>query len=101
MAILGNNLKEKMMNNAQRVVVCAAVLCPDKTLLVGPRHYDLVMLQQYRRLELKFSESDCVSGFLDQHGEFLTREEAHELALKTGQIAAPTVTGKLRSEDLY
>lgn len=89
------------MNTSQRVVVCAAVLCPDKTLLVGPRHYDSIMLQQYRKLGLKFSESECVSGFLDQEGEFLTREQAHQLALKTGQIAAPLETGKLRSEDLY
>lgn len=41
-------------------IVCAAVLYKDGTMLVGPRHFDKVMREQYKRFGIKDSESQSV-----------------------------------------
>ena len=84
-------------------IVCAAVLYKDGTMLVGPRHFDDVMCKQYKRFGLKDEESQSVKGFLDQHGTFLTREEAYVVATKQGQIAHRFSgdDSRLFSENLY
>ena len=86
-----------------RRIVCAAVLYPDGTMLVGPRHFDNVMRMQYERFGIKHSEDESVQGFVDQWGEFLTREEAHEVAIMQGQIMRRCGgdNGRLFSENLY
>ena len=86
-----------------RRIVCAAVLYPDGTMLVGPRHFDNVMLEQYKRFGIKDSETERVQGFVDQWGEFLTREEAHAVATQQGQIVRRCGgdNGRLFSENLY
>lgn len=86
-----------------QVVVCAAIRCPDGSLLVGPRHFDAVMLAQYRALKLKFEESESTAGFLDQDGKFMTRETAYLVAVAAGQIdkRSGTAVERLFSEDLY
>jgi hypothetical protein len=42
-------------------------------------------------------------GFIDQRGEFMTREEAHKVATKSGQIIRRCGgdDGRLFSENLY
>lgn len=86
-----------------RRVVCAAVKYPDGTVLVGPRHFDAVMLAQYRRAGLKSGEDESIKGFLDQEGRFMTREEAHVVATEQGQIRRhlPGDNNRLFSENLY
>lgn len=45
-----------------------------------------------------------VQGFIDQHGAFYNREQAHEIAKRNGQLVRETgygVKNKLYSEDLY
>jgi len=45
---------------------------------------------------------ECEQGFIDNHGNFLTREEAFILATKTGQKQRSTGGGDvLFSEDLW
>lgn len=75
-------------------------------MLVGPRHFDKVMHDQYSRFFTRgtaLGEEESVQGFLDQHGKFLTREEAYEVAKAAGQIIRRCGgdDGKLFSENLY
>lgn len=92
-----------MDERGQRRVVCAAVLYVDGVMLVGPRHFDATMRDQYRRLCIKVTEDQSVQGFLDQWGSFMTREEAHKVASEQGQIRhrCGGDDGKLFSENLY
>jgi hypothetical protein len=86
-----------------RRVVCAAVLYPCGTMLVGPRHFDATMLVQYHRFGLKVIEPESVQGFVDQWGAFMTRKEAHKVASEQGQIRhrCGGDEGQLFSENLY
>lgn len=68
-----------------RRVVCAANLYGNGVMLVGPRHFDATMRDQFRRFGLKHG-APHVQGFIDQWGEFMTREEAHKVATEQGQI---------------
>ena len=90
----------------QQVVVCAAVRYPDGRMLVGPRHFDATMHTQFHAFGIKTQEDRSVQGFIDQHGAFLTREEAWKIAEANGQIkkrvGGDTINGgRLFSENLY
>lgn len=90
----------------QRRVVCAAVKYPYGITLTGPRHFDAVMRDQYHRFFTRGTapeEKDGIQGFLDQRGEFMTREEAHKVAAEAGQIIRRCGgdNGRLFSENLY
>jgi hypothetical protein len=96
--------------SAQRRVVCAAIRADDGALLLGIRHYSPDMHRQIeaRRDGEKFHHRlDEDQGFVDQCGNFLTREEAWSIAAAAGQIAYPDACGfglsgpKLYSEGLY
>ena len=102
-----------LLQNAepQRRVVCAAnkYVCnfDGKVIIIaGARHYDLVMRSQIEALEksywhlIKHTE---VQGFIDQRGEFMTREEAWQVALHAGQIVRRCGGdgSRLFSENLY
>lgn len=96
--------------HGQRRVVCAAIRAADGELLLGIRHYSTDMHAQMhqRRDGAKFAHRlDEDQGFVDQHGVFLSREEAHKVALAAGQIVHPEKCGegldgpKLYSEGLY
>lgn len=89
----------------QRRVVCAAVRYPNVT-LIGPRHYDSVMRDQFQAAKLTGAEEDAEQGFIDQHGAFLTRAEAWKVAEAAGQIlyrcgGDTRDGGTLFSENLY
>ena len=94
---------EGRLERGVRRVVCAACLYGDGIMLVGPRHFDATMRDQYRRFGLKKTEDQCVQGFVDQWGTFMTREEAHEVAREQGQIRyrCGGDDGCLFSENLY
>jgi hypothetical protein len=91
------------MQMINRRVVCAAVLYPDGTMLVGPRHFDSAMLAQYRARKIQFEESDAQCGFLDQDCNFMSRQEAYLVAVNAGQVKKRPgdQEEKLFSEDLY
>lgn len=87
---------------AVRRVVCAANLYGGGVMLVGPRHFDATMRDQFRRFGLKH-DAPHVQGFIDQFGEFMTREEAHKVASEQGQIRhrCGGDEATLYSENLY
>lgn len=94
-----------------RVVVCAA----NRSLITGrivagARHWDSIMRQQVINPNRVTGESamprewaGAEQGFIDQWGQWMTREEAWEVAKSQGQIKYPNgvENGTLFSEDLY
>lgn len=93
-----------------RHVVCAAIRAADGSLLLGIRHYSADMRAQIqaRHDGAKFEHRhDEDQGFVDQHGVFMSREEAFRVAADGGQLNYPDRCGvglngrKLYSEGLY
>jgi len=85
-------------------VVCAANLFPCGTIVLGARHYDLLMCQTIKKLELDTGEDE--EGFVDQWGQFLTRTQAWKVAETALQIRSrvggdTADGGTLYSENLY
>ena len=90
-----------------RRIVCAALRADDGELLIGIRHYSPDMLRQMKqRLDgAKWKHrGDDDQGFVDQWGQWLSRQEAHALASANGQLIyqdnGPN-DQKLYSEGLY
>lgn len=93
-----------------RRVVCAALRAADGDVLLGVRHYSADMHRQIeRRIDgVKFQHRhDEDQGFVDQHGAFMTREEAYKVADEQGQLLDGHACGnglegrKLYSDGLY
>lgn len=94
---------------SKRIVVCAANV-HGGVLVLAPRHFDKTMHDQISKLENGFAP-ECPSfwaqGFIDQHGVFMDRQEAYEVALAAGQInlhkakSGGRGSKLLYSEDLY
>lgn len=87
-----------------RVIVCAALKLKNGLVLPSVRHYD--MLNHHIIDALKntgaHKSGDVVQGFVDNMGEFHTREDALVIAVKAGQVRNKTQPfDKLFSEDLY
>ncbi len=85
-------------------IVCAAnkFIGIDRThIVLGARHYDTLMRQMVQLLPKGCYEKE--QGFIDQFGNFLTREEAFVVATKANQIIRRVGgdDGKLFSENLY
>lgn len=70
-----------------RQIVVAAACKHGATVLVGPRHWDRVIRAQYDRLGAQYRApiGYFEQGFLDQFGDFLTREDALRIAKESGQ----------------
>ena len=66
----------------KRVIVCAANRIKSGLIVLGVRHCDELMHSQVR--DLTCSEQ----GFIDNDGDFLTREEAWGVAAMADQIMA-------------
>ena len=86
-------------------VVCAAMRNHRGTIVCGPRHYDSVMRSQIDMDQEQWDETDgpIEQGFVDQFGNFLTREEALIIAKTNNQIVR-RVGGderRLDSSNLY
>lgn len=99
--------------NDQRIV-SAAMLMDDGHIITGVRHYSPDMRATMKRVygmgfklfgrwikkpyHLRVKEQ----GFVDNFGQFLTREEAWTIAEKNGQILFKvSLPGTLFSENLY
>jgi hypothetical protein len=101
-------------------IVCAAIRHPgtirgQRVIIAGARHYDEIMRANIlalfhhvmdRETAIKLARHDgwyaCEQGFIDQKGEFLTREEAWPIAEAAGQIRNKVgPDGILYSENLY
>ena len=105
----GSGTAGRAERNVRRVV-CAALRAADGRLLLGIRHYSADMHAQLARRDdrNRFQQLlDENQGFVDQHGVYMTREEAYRVAEAAGQIAYPEACGmglngpKLYSEGLY
>lgn len=101
-------------------IVCAAIrhtgtVRGQRLIITGARHYDQIMRANIlalfhhvmdRETAREMADHEgwyaCEQGFIDNKGEFLTREQAWIIAEKAGQIRKVTGTaGTLYSEDLY
>ena len=67
------------------LIVCAALRVENR-IICGARHYDAIMRAQINAAEGEEFWKHCEQGFIDQRGNFLTREEAKEIADRQGQI---------------
>jgi len=105
--------ERKEVQKKLRRVVCAANRLPDGTLLIGARHWDSHMhnqVESYKKLHGAEEKSivGTEQGFIDQFGNFLTREEAWKIAREKQQIihycsseTDEDDNGMLFSENLY
>lgn len=85
-------------------VVCAANRFPCGTVVLGARHYDMLMHVTMEKLGLEACDDE--EGFVDQWGQFLTRTQAWKVAVAANQIwrraGGDTADGgTLYSENLY
>lgn len=92
--------------NEFRYVVCAANRFKDGRIVLGIRHWDQIMHETVRFIYGDDIPKPVEQGFVDQRGNFLTRQEAWKLAKENGQIirrvGADTLEGgTLFSENLY
>ena len=98
-------------------IVCAANRDESGAIILGARHWDGCMHKAYelwvsatnhQTKDMRFTEQ----GFIDQRGNFLTREEAYGVAARAGQIIRSVggdnysdeegnTIGRLFSENLY
>lgn len=94
----------------KRRIVCAANRGLDGTLLLGVRHWDMLMRAQFEVIgKVKPASTEWAAweqGFVDNKGEFLTRTEAWHIAHEANQIirrvgADHIDGGTLFSENLY
>ncbi len=79
--------------NVGRRIVCSAVRAEDGSVLIGIRHYSADMHEQIaaRADGEKFRHRPGRdNGFVDQHGKFLTRAEAYQVAYYAKQIVRTT-----------
>jgi len=82
-------------------VVCAANRNKAGFVLLGARHWDSWMCKTIDALG--YNDHDWEQGFIDQFGNFLTREEAAVIAKQKDQLKGMynTVSEALFSEHLY
>lgn len=94
----------------QRVVCAANRSSVTGKIITGARHWDSIMRQQVNWLDPSSNNgrqmpdewAGAEQGFIDQYGQFLTRQEAFIIAKNQNQILYPGFdTGTLYSEDLY
>jgi len=74
--------KDNNITKPQQIIVCAACK-KDDTIIAGARHFDKVMRSQMKQMDIKWTTAE--QGFIDQFGEFLTREEAMKVVKENGQ----------------
>jgi hypothetical protein len=84
-------------------VVCAALKCKATgRIVLGLRHWDVFMHQNMSQ-ESVSTTANTEQGFVNQKGEFLTREEAWKVASDANQFinGRSQLPGFLFSEDIY
>lgn len=99
------------MTQTQRRVVCAANWHDDAGIVLGARHFDFLMHRaiqiendaRFEHCQELIDPIEWEQGFIDQRGEFMTREEAWTVAEAAGQILRRCGGDgtKLYSENLY
>jgi len=113
MAIDKERLEAHLNNGKTEYVICAAnyhndgndhMFQPyniDKGFIIGGWRHPCVG-QSYMSANKDAKTWDCcIQGFLTTKNRFLTRAEALELVVSTGQLNKPIIGGELTSEDLW
>ena len=96
--------KDNSIEKPEETIVCACNKIGD-VLLTGARHWDSVMCLQADALGLDGGDEE--QGFINQFGEFRTREEAYEIVKNNKQEVRGdlefnyNISGWLFSEHLY
>lgn len=95
--------KDKQEKRFLPRVVCAALQRrSDGLVICGPRHFDPTMRALIDPLGGPVMWRGAIHGFVDQYGEFLTREQALARAEARGQIIEKHhPLDQLCSEDIY
>lgn len=86
----------------QQIVVCAANRLANGVIICGARHWDKIMRAQAEAMGVKGGNEE--QGFIDQFGDFLTREQAMGIVKQSGQrfdIDRNSGDTTLFSEGLY
>lgn len=86
----------------KQYIVCAAHK-KENRIITGARHYDSIICQQIELTEGYDWWAGAEQGFIDQNGNFLTREDALKIAMENNQIRRRCGgdDGQLFSENLY
>ncbi len=86
-----------------RHVVCAANKFEDGTIILGIRHWDGFMHNSADSLGLRRIHNKCDQGFVDQWGNFMSRDEALQVVRANGQHTRLPLDkfDTLYSENLY
>ncbi len=99
--------KDNNIKKPQQKIVCAAC-SNDEIILCGARHWDKIMNKQLdaiKKANPELRSSKFEQGFINQFGEFLTREDAMEVVKENGQPFDIERNGgsdkELYSEGLY
>jgi hypothetical protein len=96
-----------MSNNSSKKqiwIVSAAMLMEDGLIVPGVRHFSPDMRSILRLIypDKKYHLKVKQQGFIDNYGNFLTREAAWEIAKQNNQIRYDvSCPGELFSENLY
>ena len=78
-----------------RHIVCAAVI-KEGRIITGARHFDKIMRSQMKSAEGVAWWQGCQQGFIDQFGDFLSRQDAWVVA--TGQAQIRREVSSIRRE---
>lgn len=83
-------------------IVCAAIHLVGGLVIPSARHFDMTMRLVIASIGAGTPQGSR-QGFIDQHGQFYTREEAWPIALANDQIRRRVGgdEGRLYSENLY
>lgn len=89
-----------------RIVSAALFDTATGVMVLGPRHFDHTMNVQISQLDERYNQIDwsqAVQGFVDTHGRFLTRQQAHKIAKAQEQFyrGHPDDNEQLNSDNLY
>ena len=104
---MGDYWTDNGIDKPRQIIVCAACR-HGKLILCGARHWDAVMRAQAKAIQGhdgwagKWNRAE--QGFINQFGEFLTREEAMQVVKANGQYFNADRNGGDRglfSEGLY
>lgn len=85
-------------------IISAAMKIPGGNIICSPRHWDSVAhMQVNNSLQHEVWKREAVQGFVDQHCQFYTRQEAWIVATRQNQIVRRVGgdEGILYSENLY
>lgn len=80
---MGDYWENNGIEKPQQIVVCAAIRTETGLVITGARHCDEIMREQAQAAGVSLRSPE--QGFINQFGEYLTREEAMQAVKDNGQ----------------